>query len=91
MNDIFLSKNILTIKIQTTIDASDIFLIKSQGTYISYKPNPDIINQLINYKFRLSFEVIAGKWCGDNFLYLPVFLKVMNALNMSHEQIKLFG
>lgn len=57
--------------------------------YNSYKPNPEIVNQLKPLKEDLKILVIGGTWCGDTQRELPHFYKLVDAIGIPGRNIEL--
>lgn len=59
--------------------------------YEAYEPDPRKLKSLSKVLKDKKITVVLGTWCEDSKVYLPRFLKVMDAINIAEQQITFIG
>ncbi|MCY1516309.1 hypothetical protein D9M68_509300 [compost metagenome] len=59
--------------------------------YEAYEPDPKKLKTLSKLLKDKKITVVLGTWCEDSRVYLPRFLKVMDAINIPENQITYIG
>lgn len=59
--------------------------------YAAYKPDTTILANLAKGLKDKKITIVLGTWCGDSKYQVPNFLKVMDALKISDNQIKIIA
>jgi len=59
--------------------------------YSNYVLNDDLIQALKHPLSTTMMTIVLGTWCGDSKLYVPHFLKVLDAAGFKEEHLRLIG
>ncbi len=76
--------------------ARDILFNKKFGAtfspaYDQYQPNAEAVSRLKKFRKHLTFKIVMGFWCEDSRLYVPQFLKIVEAAGFTEEQFKIYA
>ena len=58
--------------------------------YDDYKPDPALLENLKNKAPELKADVYFAYWCSDSKNHVPVFLKILDALNVPEFKVNFF-
>ena len=77
---------------QQAIDRSEILLDPEwKKIYADYVPDSERIAALKNMAAEVTIDVYLGLWCGDSKEHVPVFLKIVDALDTAGLQVRWYG
>jgi hypothetical protein len=76
---------------QKAVDKADILLVPEwKQVYDAYIPDAALIETLKNKAAELKADVYFGYWCDDSKKNMPVFLKILDTLNVPEFKVNFY-
>jgi hypothetical protein len=76
---------------QKTVDKADILLVPEwKQIYDAYTPDAVLIESLKNKASELKADVYFGYWCDDSKNNVPVFLKIIDTINVPEFKVNFY-
>jgi thiol-disulfide isomerase/thioredoxin len=76
---------------QKAVNKADILLVPEwKKIYDDYKPDTELIENLKNKATELKADVYFATWCDDSKNHVPVFLKIVDAVNVPGFKVNFF-
>ncbi len=70
---------------------TDEFLAWFEPSYKSQKVPVDWVNEHLNLSEKITFKLFLGTWCEDTQRELGPMFKILDALNVHHNRIEMYG
>jgi thiol-disulfide isomerase/thioredoxin len=76
---------------QKAVNKADILLNPEwKKIYDAYRPDAELIENLRNRAPQLKADVYFGYWCDDSKRHVPVFLKILDTLNVPEFKVNFY-
>jgi thiol-disulfide isomerase/thioredoxin len=76
---------------QRAVNKADILLNPEwKKIYDAYRPDAELIENLRNRAPQLKADVYFGYWCDDSKRHVPVFLKILDTLNVPEFKVNFY-